>query len=273
MILFFGLRSSKSDSFKLADCSCPNCKNNDTLNARSYFRYFHIFFIPFFPAGTVTIAECSHCLKTFKTNEASLEIRNAVEQHRKANKQKTPIWQGCGCLIILSAVILFFGIAFLSLFFNVNSENDNKKNPYEERYKEDLKKLSSRPTFENDSISHILKNCLEYKLTDELDKKKFKYYSHIEGENVLVILKIGDLRKVDESERKLLPEIIKDCIYTLKYIEGKQVYIAVEGRWNTIMITTPDRSDKSGHFADTKLLSGYYKSLDSVNKNKINRIK
>jgi len=269
MILFFGLRSSKSDSFKLNNCSCPNCNNSNTLNARTFFSYFHIFFIPFFPTGSSTVAECSHCLKTLKTNEASLEIRNAVEEHQKNYKRKTPIWQGCGCLVILSAVLLFLGIAFLSLFINVNTESKKKKDPFEIRYAEDLKKLSSDPDFEQDSISYVLKNCLNHKLTDELDKEKFKYYSHIDGENVLVLLKIDDIKKIKTNERKLLTEIIKDCIYTLKYIEGKQVYIGVEGHWNTILVTTPERSDRSGRFADRTLLFDYYKSIDSINKTKI----
>ena len=88
MIFLFGSRSSKIDAFNLSNCACPNCQSIGTLNAFTFSKYFHIFFIPFMPIGTKTVAECSHCLKTYDGEKSGEKIKTAIENHSKISGKK-----------------------------------------------------------------------------------------------------------------------------------------------------------------------------------------
>lgn len=271
MIFLFGSRSSKIDAFNLANCTCPNCQSVGTLNAVTFSKYFHIFFIPFMPIGNKTIAECSHCLKTFDGDASGEEIKNAIETHSKNSGRKRPIWQGCGCLIILLIIVLFFISTCVGLIMAAGSE-DEEPNPLEIEYKKDFAKLTSAPQFSKDSTAYYLKNCLNLNLSSELDKQNYSYFTRIQGNKALILLKVNDMKKVRSEDRKQLIGIINDCLFDLDYMTGKELYIGVEGKWNTILVATPNANDLDGSFADEKLLYNFYmienfdKKTDTINK-------
>jgi len=271
MIFLFGSRSSKIDAFNLSNCACPNCQSIGTLNAFTFSKYFHIFFIPFMPIGTKTVAECSHCLKTYDGEKSGEKIKTAIENHSKISGKKRPIWHGCGCLVILLLIVIFFISTCAGLIMAASSEDD-EPNPSEIEYKKDFAKLTSNPQFSKDSTGFYLKNCLDLNLSIELDKEKYKYFTRVEENKALILLEVSDMKKVKSEERKQLIGIIKDCLSGLDYMDNKELYIGVEGKWNPILVATPNANDLDGKFADITLLYKFYmnenfdKKTDTINK-------
>ena len=70
--------------------------------------------------------------------------------------------------------------------------------------------------------------------------------------------------------RKDIIDVIEDCLYEFDINKGiRKWYIGIEGKWNMVLIKTPNSEDLGGRFADEKKLLPFYGakeiSLDSLN--------
>lgn len=78
MILFLGTRPGKTIWKELAQVSCPNCGQLNTLTTTITPNYFHIFWVPVFRISTSSFAECSHCKRAFYKEEFTDEMEAAA---------------------------------------------------------------------------------------------------------------------------------------------------------------------------------------------------
>lgn len=174
-------------------------------------------------------------------------------------KKKNPLLKGLGCLLVVGAVSV---IAFV-LVGIFRGGGDKPKDPRKEMLEQDIDKTSMNPPDE-DSISNFLKPCIEVSIkgikTDEI-----RYYTRINGNKLLVLLKVGDMKGVEKSTRKILVEGVEDCLSVYELPENvNETYIGVDGNWNMLMVKTPHASDLGGKFADKDLLLPFYDGLEKT---------
>jgi hypothetical protein len=157
---------------------------------------------------------------------------------------------------------LYLVAVIFCLFSCGESKPDDMRKVY---LQEDQNKVTENPELKSDSISYLVKGCVNKSLSG-IKTDKLKYYSKEKNDTILIIVKVGDMRKIEKSSRKQLLFAVEDCLKYSNYFNRKKIYIDVEGNFNTLLIKTPVQSDLDGKYADEKLLLPFYGK--SVIKNK-----
>lgn len=258
MFFLFGTgKSTLKNQYKLQNCACPNCAQVNTLVAGTIAKYFHFFFLPVFPTSKENIAICSHCNAKFSYDQFTDEMKQGFDYQHNVNPNPRPIWHGCGCFLILLAIIFFIIMVIISWF---RSKGDAEK-PEDKRefyLKADMKKVTKHPTLATDSTSFYVKEYMDYIFEDELDKNEIRYFSRINGNKVLILLDIDDIKRIKPSERHYILSFVKSALAEHEGYKGMQRYIGVDGQWNLVLASTPNGSDTKGKFADRELLYPFY---------------
>ena len=207
---------------------------------------------------------CSHCLKKFTDKQLTPPLQEEIAKKEVMLGNKKPAWHSCGCMVILL-------VAFSTLVFTCAqkvfgdddepAEEELANEPYKKLYEADIKNLTSDPDPGKDSISFGIKQYIDMVVTDEMGKSGFKYFSKIKGNRVLVVMEVPDMKKVAAEERSTFLSLIREALDVMDYKEGKQLYIVVEGTWNTVLVSTPTHSDYEGHFADIEYVYDFYKPV------------
>ncbi len=263
MLFLFGTgKSTLKNQYQLRNCECPNCHQRNTLTGGTIARYFHFFFIPVFPTSKNHIAICNHCNAKFSYNLFTDEMKQSFDSQYNINPNSRPIWHGCGCIIILIALVLLIG-ALLVGWYKTKDEPEKPKDKREAFLKDDINKVTAVPTMETDSTSFYIKQCLDEIIDQELNKKNIKYYSKANGDKLLIILDIDDMKRIKSSERHYLLNFVRDCLRLHDGYEDKQLYIGIDGMWNMVLVSTPHGSDTDGKFADEKLLYPFYDVVET----------
>ena len=261
MIFFFGTRASKIKERKIRRTTCSYCNSQDSFIIATFSKYFHFFWIPILPFSKTHIAECTHCKKTYAQNEFTHEMHAAIQKENETNPAKRPIWQGIGCIILILLFFIPFLISLFGAFFG-NTSNDNNTTIKDVRYeylKEDINSLSADLHPIQDSISFALKTCVDYDIESGIDTDQIKYFSKINEDKLLVLLEIRDMKKIKATERKVMIDVVEDCLTAMSNLEHiNDYYIGVEGKWNTILVKTPTDEDLGGKFADKNKLLPFY---------------
>ncbi|MGB3151997.1 MAG: hypothetical protein WBB27_15170 [Maribacter sp.] len=261
MIFFFGTRASKIKERKLKGTTCPYCQTRDSFIVSSYSKYFHFFWIPLIPLFKTHIAECAHCKKSYDKVHFTQEMQRSLENENRLNPVKRPLWQGCGCLVLVAFFAIMMSISFYGVY--MRSENPEKYkvevDPRLELLNADLDKLSRLIKKDSDSLTFALKECVDYDTIGGIDTEKIGYFTRKNGNSLLVLLRIEEIKKIKPKFRKDILDVVNDCLHQIDgFNKIDQVYIGVEGRWNTVLVKTPSDADLGGRFADkTKILPFY----------------
>lgn len=160
---------------------------------------------------------------------------------------------GCGCLVL---VVLF--VAF-SYWVGSSLEEEQSKDLRYTYLKQDIKNLTGN-TGKSDEYASFVKECVDYGVDSdgEVNMENIKYFTRRNGNKLLVLLKIRDLKGIEASSRRVIVDVIQEC---LEYKDDDRIdeyYICVEGKWNTLLVKTPNGSDLGGRFADDELLLPFY---------------
>lgn len=270
MIFFFGTRASKIKEHQLRNTSCPYCSTANSFTVSTYSRYFHFFWIPIIPLFKSSIAECGHCKKSYATANFSPEMNRSFEQEKQRDPAKRPIWQGLGCMVLLAFFALVFSISLYGTFFGPKNTTKStlSKDPRRASLEEDIRKISPVFSKEKEPLTYALKECINYEIISGLDPAKIQYFTRMDENRFLILLKVRDMKKVEVSSRKVLIDIIEDCLYAMEDLKDvDDYYIGIEGRWNTVLVKTPLEADLGGRFADKyKLLPFYGEELTDTSK-------
>jgi len=236
MIIFYGLKASKLGEFDIEGTKCPYCKQEEPQHVSVFGRYAHLFWIPLFPLGKKKVAECTHCKKTYSLSAFSPQLKAKYKKHK--NSIKRPLWHWFG-ISLIAGILLIAGI---TLGFS-HSEPD----PRSDLLVSDIAKMTQNPSFESDSLSYKLKGIFNEIIVPELKPEKFKYYSAINGNKLLVLVTIQSLKKVDKKVRKEIIEYIETIINSQEGLKDMEKYIGIHGKYNMMMLKTPT-IEKSGNF-------------------------
>lgn len=258
MLFLFGTgKSILKNQYPLHGCACPSCQQNNTLTVGTIARYFHFFFIPIFPTSKDNIAICGHCKAQIPFGQFTDEMKRSFESQHNLNPNSRPVWHGCGCFLILIGLLFLFG-AMIVGWFKSKDEPEKPKDKREAYLKADMEKATASPKRETDSTSFYIKTFMDEILEDELNKNSIKYFSKINGDKLLVILDINDIKRVKASERHYLLKFVEAALAEHEGYEDMKTYIGVDGMWNMVLASSPNGTDTDGRFADEKILYPFY---------------
>lgn len=176
---------------------------------------------------------------------------------KKENNKKVLKGCGIGCLAF---VILFFGFSY---WVGSGMEDAESKDLRIKYFKQDMERLSSKVSEENIYTS-LAKVCIDSGVYFEgsgkdVNKSNIQYFTRRNDKKLLILLKATDLQDVTASTRRVFVEALLDCFqYVEDRLEIEEYYILLEGKWNTLLVYTPEKSDLGGRFANEKLLLPFY---------------
>ncbi len=261
MIFFFGTRASKIKEHQLRNTTCSHCSTANSFTVTTYSRYFHFFWIPIVPLFKSSVAVCGHCKKSYAKANFSQEMQRSFDQENQRDPMKRPLWQGFGCMLLLAFFAIVFSISLYGTFFGPKHPNKASEiqDPRRAALQADIRNIGSVLSKEKEPLTYSLKECINYEIVSGLDPAKIEYFTKHEQDRLLVLLKVRDMKKIEVSSRKVLIDIIEDCVYAMDDLKGiENLYIGVEGRWNTVLVKTPLAEDLEGRFADKYKLLPFY---------------
>ncbi len=275
MLFFFGTRASKIKERKLKGTTCPYCQTQDSFVVSTFSKYFHFFWIPIIPLFKTNIAECTHCKKSYDKVHFTQKMQRSLDNENRLNPAKKPLWQGCGCLVLVAFFAVMMTISLYGVY--MRSKNPEKYkievDPRLELLNADIDKLSSILQAK-DTVTLALKQCIADDIVGGIKTEDIAYFTKQSGDKLLILLEVRDIKKIDTKYRKELIVVVEDCMrYTNPKDSITQYFIGVEGKWNTVLIKTPFDEDLGGRFADKQLLLPFYgekpivkddKEMDSV---------
>jgi len=272
MLFFFGTRASKIKERKLKRTTCPYCQTQDSFVVSTFSKYFHFFWIPIIPLFKTNIAECTHCKKSYDKAHFTQEMQRSLDNENRLNPAKRPLWQGCGCLVLVAFFAVMMSISLYGVY--MRSKNPEKYkievDPRLEFLNADIDRLSSI-VHAKDTLTLSLKQCVDDDIVGGIKTEDIAYLTKQSGDKLLILLEVRDIKKIDTKYRKELIDVVEDCMrYTNSKDSITQYFIGIEGKWNTVLIKTPFDEDLGGRFADKQLLLPFYgeklivKEVDSV---------
>lgn len=257
MFIFYGSRASKLKSTYSLDRSiCPYCESKGTLNVSSYGRYAHVFFIPLFPLSKKKIIECSHCKTSYHPKDLSPETQEEILRTETSYPSKRPIWHGCGCLLIIGIIIT----ASIASWLNPKEKRyeNSESDVFQQQFESDLDKVRVNPEYEQDSCAHVLAQCFDFALVDEMNREKIAFMTRRNGTKMLVLVKMDEIKEIKRSQRKEVLNLVKECLSTIDELNDVGLYIGVYGKYSMMVACTPYERDDLGIIASDDILFPFY---------------
>ena len=261
MIFFYGTRATKVKQRKLHKTTCPYCSTADSFIVRTYSKYFHFFWIPILPLFKTNVAECTHCKKSYALGEFTAEMQRSLAREDQTNPAKRPLWQGCGCLVLVVFFVIMMSISFYGVYSRSQNSSDVKTeiDVRKQLLKTDMDDMTTQINRNQDSISFLLKECVDYDIVGGLDTSDIAYFTKLKDDKLLVLMRIKNIKKIKPEFRKDILNVIEDCLDQQQMLkEVHQIYIGIEGKWNTILVKTPTDADLGGRYADKYKLMSFY---------------
>jgi hypothetical protein len=243
-MIFYGSKASRMGDMHISGTNCSFCGAQTNQHVSVFGKYAHLYWIPLFPIGKTAVAECSICKHTAPQKEFSGELRRKYEALN--NDVKRPVWHWSG-LGIIGVLIIFFG------FIKGTAEVD----PRNELLNADLAQLSVNPTAETDSVSFKMQNLFTTLVNEEIKPQEFEYLTKVEGDKVLILVKVPELKNVEKEARKEVIEMIEMVANTQETIKDKEKYIGVHGKYNMMMQKTAAGLESSNMIVPTALYEFY----------------
>ena len=225
-MIIFGSKASRISEIEIPAIACGYCQNRDTQHVSIFGKYFHIYWIPFFPVGKKAVAECMHCKRTIEEKEFSDELKSAYNVN--SSTAKTPFWHwlGLGTLGLL--------VAYVSLI-----TSGVEQDPRSALLDDDMSEMTSLPSMDSDSNSFKIKRIFDAVVSEEIQPEEFEYFTKVEDDKVLILVKIPKLKKIAKSSRVEILEVIEMTIEDVAPFVNKEVFIGIHGKVNFMIVKTP----------------------------------
>jgi hypothetical protein len=188
-------------------------------------------------------------------------MQRALERENLTNPAKRPLWQGCGCLVLVVFFTIMMSISFYGVYLRSQGENTMKAkvDARTELLAADMAKMTSILQRNKDSVTYQLKECVDYDIISGLETKDISYFTKQKDDKLLVLLRIENIKKIKPEFRKDILRVVEDCLFQQELVkDADKLYIGIEGRWNTVLVKTPIDEDLGGRFADKYKLLPFY---------------
>lgn len=232
-MLVYGSRATHVADFQLKDIPCDHCGETSGFHMSFFARHGHLYWIPFLPVGKTAVAECNNCKRTFAEEEFNPTLSGCRDELR--NRVKAPIWNWAGLMIIAALVVGW------NLF-----DTFRYHDPREALLDADINMMTVSPSATGDSISYNLKEFLDFALHEDMQAEDVQYYTKVDGDKVLVLVKGPYFHDVALSERPEMLELLEMVIDAQADLEDKDKYYALLSNMNRVLIAkAPNDADYS----------------------------
>lgn len=220
------MKARKIGNFEVSDCPCEHCDEISNQEISVFGRYLHFFWIPIFPLGRKVVSECTYCKKTIPKGEFSPALQQSYQKNKSKAKRPLRHWFGLGLIGVLIVAIIII---------DANVEED----PRSVLLDDDMNLMTENPTMESDSISYKIKQAFDELTTEEMDPSEFEYFTKVQNNKVLILVRVPELRHVEKEARNEALTIIRRVAAEQKDLKGKERYIGVQGFATIMLIQTP----------------------------------
>lgn len=245
--MIYGWRGAKIGSFDVPNTICGHCDNNEPQRVTVFGKYVHILWIPVFPTGKTKVAECMHCMRTIEEKNFPSDLRANV--HHYGDQVKRPIWHSLG-LILIAGII---GLTSITGIIG-SMLSDNTPDPRADQFKVMKEQMVLNPSKDIDSTAHTIKAFFEDFVSEDLNISKNKYFTKVQDDNLMVLIKVPELKRLEKSARPQVIEAIDLLIDADDGLKDKNRYIGVYGKSNLMMLKTPTEEKNSRLTIDIPLL-------------------
>lgn len=249
-MIFFGSRASEIHKSQIEGPVCQYCQHTGPFNLTVFGRYFFTSFIPLFPTSKKFFLECSHCKHTVETNPSSPGFNNWYQENKQ--KIRRPFWHWLGIIIIGLMVSLNVLVTVLDSAFG-KQVTDQRKALLEA----DLRLMTNNPTNESDSFSLQLKKLNDVLISKDLTTSEFTYRTIEKEDKVLFLLKIPELKSVKKESRSSIIHLIDSYAKSKDSLKDKKIYIGVHGKYNFMLVKTPEAEFNDNLVFDSHLYEFY----------------
>lgn len=224
-MIFYGAKASNLGT-QMINAQCDNCNSTTQQKVSTFGRYAHIYWIPFFPIGKKSVGECQTCYKTIPKSQFNQSILSAYS----LNKPKTPLthWSG-GIIIALLASFLWYSTA------------TREVDPRRDLLNNLESKMTNTPDQAIDSTSFTIKAFFDDFVTEEMNSNEFKYYTHVDGDKLLTLIAIPELKNLADDQKPMIVEMANKLIEISDGIKDKERYIGVKGNFMYDVGYTPSK--------------------------------
>ena len=260
MFLFFGSRSSIIKNIRLKQqIKCASCENETRFNVATKGYYFHFMFIPLFPLFKQNLLECNHCKKVYFFREVSESVKRVVKREQELDAPKRPLWHGCGCLVIIAVIVLFFMLGIGGYLYNKEELDTSLTDPNRTILMRDIEATTNTPDIKKDSIAFYLKECMFDTSGVGIDMNEIKYLTKQKENRLLVLLKVEAIKKIKRKYRENLVYDVEDCLRLHLPESVDSVFIGVHGKWTMMLTKSPYGKNLDGFIGNDDYILPFYK--------------
>ncbi|MEN8928816.1 MAG: hypothetical protein ABF242_02275 [Flavobacteriales bacterium] len=253
-MLVVGTRKPELGEIKIPETTCSICGERGKEKITVFGRYIQFFWVPSFPIGKTVTAKCDACNFITKKKYFTREQREQYNQYK--NLVRRPFWHWSGSIL----VILF--MAYLT--FGLKTREPDMRSWLLD---DDVAKMVENPTYKSDSVSFVIKKLMDNIDIQNLKPEKFQYYSKIDENKTLILMKIPRFRKLRREERTEVLETIEIVTEATPLLWKKDLYIGIQGNVSFNLIKTPTITRNGKFITESHLYTFYgpkieYKKLE-----------
>lgn len=245
----FGYNSKKLATENIPNVTCKHCGTQEGFRVTLYSKYAHLSFIPAFPLGRPAIMECVHCKRTIGEKEFTAEQAAAVASLKA--KHKSPAWTWS--FLILAG--LFVGGT--TLYEALRTKSNEEKLLHA-----DFDLMSTKQVQDQDSLAQLLSTFMGEFVSDEVNPKKFHYYTKQKGDHLLVLVEIPELTNSTDNAKSEALELVTSIVEKTAPKDSK-IYVGLHAN-EVVKATKTPAGVKVGTASESDLYPFYAAAYDTA---------
>ena len=130
--------------------------------------------------------------------------------------------------------------------------------PREALLNADIDMMTVSPSETSDSVSFKMKMFMDFVLHEDMTPEDIQYYTKVEDNKALVLIKVPDFDDVELSERPEMINLMQSIVEGQEDLEGMDKYYCVLSGSNRIMLARSPQDSSYGAFASGDILYDFY---------------
>jgi hypothetical protein len=130
--------------------------------------------------------------------------------------------------------------------------------PRADKFNADEKALGDSPTAGDTKLSELIKAGLQALTIPEAKAERYQVFTRRNGDAVLVLVKVPDLKKYKDTARQQLLEAVVALVEAAEDGKKPRVYVGIKGGLVFGAARTPDGAVSTGRLVSESKLYGFY---------------
>ena len=135
--------------------------------------------------------------------------------------------------------------------------------PRADKFNADEKALGDSPTAGDAKLSELVKTGLQALTIPEAKAERYQVFTRRNGNAVLVLVKVPDLKKYKDTARRQLLDAVVALVEAADEGKSPKVYVGIKGGLVFGAVRTPPNVVDTGRLVSESKLYGFYEEADS----------